>query len=116
MSLVEPEEPVIDFDTIWNRILAHTGETFHQMRGGEFTYRVRGNSVIPDRVNQVIPRAHFSEAFHLVPLANTVSVQHLRGPAYIYAIMMDPRIRQQDWGDLGAADLSRERRPRSVGP
>jgi hypothetical protein len=33
----------------------------------------------------------------LVPLENTVPVQHLRGPSYIYAILMDPRIRQDDW-------------------
>ena len=37
------------------------------------------------------------EAAALVPLANTVPVQHLRAPSYIYAILMDPRIRQSDW-------------------
>jgi hypothetical protein len=32
-----------------------------------------------------------------VPLPNTVPVQHLRGPSYIYAILMDSRIRRTDW-------------------
>lgn len=85
------------FNTVWNRIKAHEGETFTQIRGGEFTYEVSGNIIIPDRTNHTFPRSHFEEAFTLVPLKNTTPVQHLRGPSYIYAIMMDDRIRQSDW-------------------
>ncbi len=88
---------MIKFETIWNRIKAHEGETFTQIRGGEFTYEVAGNVIIPDRTNQNFPRAHFEEAFSMVPLTNTTGIQHLRGPSYIYAIMMDDRIRQTDW-------------------
>lgn len=36
-------------------------------------------------------------ALTLVTLANTVPVQHLRDPSYLYAILMDERIRGQDW-------------------
>ena len=86
-----------NFDTIWNRIKAHEGETFTQIRGGEFTYEVSGNTVIPDRTNRMFPRSQFEEAFTLVPLKNTVPVQHLQGPSYIFAIMMDERIRESDW-------------------
>ena len=85
------------FDAIWNRIKSHEGEPFTQIRGGEFTYEVVGNMVIPDRTNQNFPRVQFEEALALVPLKNTTPVQHLRGPSYIYAIMMDDRIRQSDW-------------------
>lgn len=84
-------------DTVWARIKASQGEAFHQIRGGDFRYKVSGTSVIPDRTNQNIPRSHFAEALDLVPLSNTVAVQHLRGPSYIYAILMDRRIRQKDW-------------------
>jgi len=37
------------------------------------------------------------EAFRLAPLKNTVIVQRLQGPSYIYAVLMDKRIRQNDW-------------------
>jgi hypothetical protein len=88
---------MITFDTIWSRIEAHAGEKFVQIRGGEFTYAVAGGHVIPDRTNQQIPKSHFEEASNLLPLKNTVPVQHLRGPSYIYAILMDERIRKEDW-------------------
>jgi hypothetical protein len=31
------------------------------------------------------------------PLPNTVPVQNLQGPSYLYAILMDSRIRDGDW-------------------
>ncbi|MBM3475540.1 MAG: hypothetical protein FJX75_19920 [Armatimonadetes bacterium] len=85
------------FDEVWERIAACAGETFHQIRGGEFTYEVVGNHVVPDRTNHRIPRSHFREALDLVPLGSTVPVQHLRGLSYIFAILMDLRIRQGAW-------------------
>ena len=85
------------FEKVWIRIKAHEGETFTQIRGGQFTYEVSGNSVIPDRTNRIFPRSQFEEAFSLVPLKNTVPVQHLQGPSYMFAIMMDERIRGSDW-------------------
>jgi hypothetical protein len=86
-----------NFETIWSRIKTHEHETFTQIRGGQFTFEVSGNSVIPDRTNRVFPRSDFKKAFDLVPLRTTSQVQHLQGPSYIYAIMMDDRIRQDDW-------------------
>lgn len=84
-------------DAVWMRIANSEGETFQQIRGGEFTYVAESSHIKPDRTNQQIPRAHFEEALGLVPLENTVPVQHLRGPSYIYAVLMDPRIRKGDW-------------------
>ena len=86
-----------DFNQIWNRIKAHEGEIFTQIRGGEFTYSVEGGTIVLDRTNQNIPKKHLEKASTLLPLSNTVAVQHLRGPSYIYAILMDKRVRQSDW-------------------
>lgn len=72
-----------DIEIIWSRIIDHTGETFRQIRGGEFTYVVKQNCVIPDRTNVQISKAHFREALQYYPLANTVTIQHLRGPSYM---------------------------------
>jgi hypothetical protein len=82
---------------VWRRIERHAGEEFRQIRGRRFTYEVHSGCVIPSTTRRRINRLNFEEALKLVPLQNTVAVQHLQGPSYIYAILMDPRIRGADW-------------------
>ncbi len=84
-------------ETVWGRIVAHAGRQFTQIRGATFKYSVEDGHIHPDRTNQRIARSNFQEALGLVPLGSTVPVEHLRGPSYIYAILMDHRIRQGDW-------------------
>jgi len=87
-----------NIEEIWSRIKSLQGEKFYQIRGAEFTYGVYGGHVIPDRTRQQIPKSHFKKALEYVPLINTTPLQKkLRGPSYIYAILMDDRIRQDDW-------------------
>lgn len=93
----EVKPAAISIDELWNRLRHHEGETFHQIRGGEFTYGLSNSALFPDRTEWQIPRSHWSQALELVPLENTVPVQHLFGPSYIYAILMDRRIRQGNW-------------------
>ena len=87
----------LNIDAIWKRISQNAGEIFHQKRGGEFTYSIVNGALIPSRTNQQIPRSEFAEALKLVPLSDTKPVQHLRGPSYIYAVLMDTRIKGDDW-------------------
>ena len=91
------DDMTIGIDTLWTRLQAHEGETFTQIRGGTFTFAVTSSTVIPDRTNRTFPRTDFEKALDLVPLRSTVDVQHLQGPSYLYAILMDDRIRQSDW-------------------
>lgn len=86
---------MVSFDSVWNRIEKYSGQVFRQIRGGEFTYIVKSGALVADRTSQQIPRSE--RAFKLVPLDGTSSVQSLRGPSYIYAVLMDQRIRQRDW-------------------
>ena len=88
---------MVSFDAIWARIKANERNTFRQIRGQEFAYSASSAAIIPSTTNQTIPRAHFEKASSLLPLENTVPVQHLRGPSYLFAILMDSRIRQEDW-------------------
>jgi hypothetical protein len=53
--------------------------------------------VVPDRTIQQIPKSHFAKALDLVPLAGPGEIQQLRGPSYIYAILMDERISRDEW-------------------
>ena len=87
----------LPFDVVWGRIVEHAGEAFHQTKGGLFHYAIQGNTVLLDRVRQRITRALLEEAYGLCPLRDTTPVQHLRAPSFLYAILMDPRIRKLDW-------------------
>lgn len=89
--------PDVSFEAVWRRIQSHAGETFRQIRGGEFTFEVRSGSVWPDRTNRALPRSHFEQAFAMAPIQSTTQLQRLQGPSYLYAILMDRRIRQGDW-------------------
>lgn len=86
-----------DVNPVWQRITSHAGEVFQQKRGAQFTYRVIGGHVVPDRTPQQIPKSHFAEALELVPLSGPGQIQNLRGPSYIYAILMDRRISGGEW-------------------
>ncbi len=87
----------VGIDEVWRRMERHAGETFTQVRGGTFTYAIYGNGLDLDRTNQVLQRSQIEEAVDRLPLENTSSVHDLRGPSYLYAILMDPRISQEDW-------------------
>lgn len=82
---------------LWTRLERDSGETFRQIRGGEFRYWLDGRALYPDRTDWQIPRKHFEEALNYLPLKDTTAVQHLFGPSYVYALLMDRRIRQTDW-------------------
>lgn len=91
----EERNPMIEI--VWQRIIENEGQTFKQINGGVFTYKVIGNSIILSRTTRNISKKTFNEALKLVPLENTVPVQHLQAPSYLFAILMDKRIRKNDW-------------------
>ncbi len=82
---------------VWQRIKDHEGEIFYQKRGGEFTYTVKGNTLHLSRTNRSVSRPTFEKALRYVPLENTVPIQKLQAPSYLYAILMDKRIKMSDW-------------------
>jgi len=89
----------ITIDVIWNRIIKCEGAVFHQLRGKPYTYEIVGDILIPLGINQNISKTEFEKVLEFLPLSNTTKVQHLRGPSYLYSVLMDERIRQEDdWG------------------
>ena len=95
--------PEINSQTVWERIRAHAGCVFRQLRGREFTYEVRGNVLRPNTTNRNIPKSDFDKAIRLLPIKNTVPLQNLQGPSYIFAILADERIRCKEW--LGPGEV-----------
>lgn len=85
-------------DEVWRRIEAHQGETFHTKRGFPLTYSVSGRTLTTSRAKQGIGVLDFAKALEIVPFEGPGAVTwDVRGPAYIWAILHDPRIRQRDW-------------------
>lgn len=87
----------VGIDVVWQRIVAHQGERFRQIRGKEFTYTIVGQGAALSTTNQTLPKSIFAQALERMPVRSTTPLQDLRGPSYLYAILMDSRIRQQDW-------------------
>lgn len=87
----------VSMNEVWKRIKLHAGEEFYTTRGLPFTYEIKGKFLHPSRTNFAISYANFEKALVFVPLKNTVTVKSVPGPSYVYAILMDQRIRQNDW-------------------
>jgi len=88
---------MVDISTVWSRIEGHAGEDFRLVRGDIFQYEVPGNYLRPLGRVRHLSRTNFAKALDRLPLENTRSVSDLQGPSYVFAILMDDRIRRSDW-------------------
>lgn len=84
-------------DEIWRRIERHAGEDFTLTMGDVFQYEVPGNYLRPLGRVRHLSKTNFSKALDRLPFENTRSVSDLQGPSYVFAILMDRRIRGADW-------------------
>jgi hypothetical protein len=86
------------FDEVWKRVVALAGDSFATKTGLPFTYRVEGNGFFPSRTKYRISSNDFRVAFDEVPYAGpSILNTAVRGPAYIWAVLHDSRIRCRDW-------------------
>lgn len=84
-------------DTVWSRIEALEGEVFRQKGGKRFTSSILGNVWYPSTASQALPRTQFAKPLGLVPITGPGAINHLRGPSYLWAVLMNPRISRGDW-------------------
>ena len=84
----------MNIDTIWNNVLANEGKVFHQIKGKAFTYTANNSktSISLGTTNQSITKNLLEKAVMLLPFSDTVPLQHLRSPSYLYAILTHKRI------------------------
>jgi hypothetical protein len=87
----------INVDLVWKRICDNEGKEFRQIRGKTFTYSVSQNTAHLNSTNRSFTKNTIESALEFVPLTNTLPVQHLQAPSYLYAILMDNRIRESLW-------------------
>ena len=82
-----------DFEAVWERVRKYQGETFRTISGLEFRYTVRGHVVRPDRAQGGISKSAFSKAWDEWPVIGPgVFGDRVRGSAYVWAILSEPRI------------------------
>jgi hypothetical protein len=79
-------------DAVWSRIVAYSGEVFHLLGGKSFTYSVSADTIRMDTGNTDLVQRQIETALGRMPLANPDDLNDLQGPAYIHAILTDPRI------------------------
>lgn len=94
-------EELMNIDSVWPRIVQHAGQTFKTSTGLEFTYRVPGQFLRVTRdgreINRSLSRTNFARALEAMPVDRPGDISDCQGPAYTWAILMDPRVRRHDW-------------------
>ncbi|SHJ50584.1 hypothetical protein [Pseudobutyrivibrio xylanivorans] len=86
----------MDAKKAWENVILHEGETFKTVSGLEFTYTMsrEKNSFKTSRTNYSLGKTNFEKACALMPAENTkfLSDNGVRGQAYVFALLTDPRI------------------------
>jgi len=88
-------------DAVWQRIESHQGEQFKTATRLPFTYSVEGNGIWffreGQRINRKLSRAQVNKAIARCPLTSTTEIKDLMDYAYLFALLMDARIRREAW-------------------
>jgi hypothetical protein len=88
-------------EAVWHRIKAHQGEEFRTATRLPFTYEVEGAGIWffrnGRRINRKLSRSQVDKAIARCPLRSTTEISDLMDFAYLYALLMDARIRGQAW-------------------
>lgn len=89
----EPKKRFIDKEKVWQQIINFEGATFFLQDGGEFSYIVGKDFLALSGCSFKLPKKDIEAALELYPFKNTVPLQHLRCPSYIFSILKDERIK-----------------------
>jgi hypothetical protein len=90
--------PTTSFPAVWARIAAHAGQPFSTKTGRPFVYSIERDALVTDRTDYALAKANFAEALKKVPFDGPGTIaQTVRGPAYVWAILHDSRIRGSAW-------------------
>jgi hypothetical protein len=88
-------------EAVWRRVANHQGEQFQTVRGLPFTFELEGAGIWffrdGKRVNRKLTRNQFEVALSRCPLKSTTEIKDLMDFPYVFAVLMDGRIREQAW-------------------
>jgi hypothetical protein len=87
--------------SVWHRIKIHQGEEFRTATQLPFTYEVEENGIWffreGRRINRKLSRTQVDIAIARCPLASTTEIKDLIDYPYLFALLMDKRIRCESW-------------------
>ncbi|MFO6452438.1 MULTISPECIES: hypothetical protein [unclassified Aeromicrobium] len=90
-----------EFIEVWERIRRCAGEEFTTTTGLPFTYRAPGDYLRVTRdgreINRSLSRTNFAKATAAMPADRPSDIKDRQGSAYTWAILMDERVRRDDW-------------------
>jgi len=88
-------------ESVWHRIKSHQGEEFRTATRLPFTYEVEGAGIwfFRDgrRIERKLTRTQVDKAIGRCPLRSTTEIRDLMDYAYLFALLMDTRIRGEAW-------------------
>jgi len=88
-------------ESVWQRIKSHQGAEFRTATRLPFTYAVEGTGIWFFRegrpINRKLSRTQVDKAIARCPLRSTTEIKDLMDYPYLYALLMDPRIRREAW-------------------
>jgi hypothetical protein len=85
-------------ENVWTRLKSFEGQDFETKTGKPFTYEISGEVFHPSRTEYNVSKAEFRKALAVVPCDGPGVINRtVRGPAYVWAVLHDSRIRKQDW-------------------
>jgi hypothetical protein len=83
---------VSSIEEVWSKILLYEGSVFRQVKGKEFRYTVKGNTIVPNTTNVIIGRGQLEKALIRMPVRGPGNLSDLRAPSYLFALLTDERI------------------------
>lgn len=82
------------FEDVWKKIIFNEGQAFNTKTGKEFKYSIINNALITSVTDYKLSKSNFEKAFMMLPLDGPGQISKLvRGPAYVWAILNDKRIK-----------------------
>lgn len=85
-------------DEVWRRLKELEGHEFETKTGKPFTFEINGDMFRPSRTDYQVSKNDFRKVLALVPVDGPGAINNaVRGPAYIWAVLHDTRVRGQDW-------------------
>lgn len=85
------------YETILRRIMNNQGNLFRTITNLPFTYEIDNGYLRVSRTNYAIPLSDIRVAYNVFPCAGPSGFGNaVRGPSYIWAILNDSRIRNND--------------------
>ena len=103
---------VSGIDEVWSIIKEHEGEKFETIKGEPFTYKADDKGIITSRTDFKLSKSDVEKVLGRVPLKGPGEITNdVRGPSYIWAILHDERIFNNQ---LNAEKIPKEKKGKEV--